>query len=563
MRHGHPQIDSSRQTIGEFLRKPYSYKVPVYQRDFAWTDEEVNTLWEDITGAMVEGQADYFLGAVVISKDYDDARKRSVIDGQQRLIVISMILAAISEAWKARGQNERGTDIFRDFLAAKERRTDELVPKLTLNELNDLVYQQLVLEGRKITQAHVRASHKSNRLLHKAFASIRTKLKSWREDNADDEDALFDLEEFITDRVNLIVIEAGDDSNAFVIFETLNDRGLDLAVSDLVKNYLFSLAGDRIQDFKTAWTEIVLLVGGNNVTQFLRHFWLTHYDLVRERDLYRVLKSSLKTRARARQLLSRLRASADHYAALMSPDHVYWTNFKQEVRTNLEALLLFKVTQFRPVALAAMAKLDQHRIEQVMHILTVISFRYTVIAALGTGNLERIYTTAALDITAGKAKTAVAIFKRLRPAYVDDSRFVEAFKQKRFTKANLARHVLAAINDRLEGDPEKQVAESAGRVTLEHILPKNAGSSWAGALPHGADPSDYVELIGNLTLLERGRNRGIAKASFAEKKKVYAKSTLQLNDELLKHPKWSHETIEKRSRELAKVAKQIWRLDYS
>jgi uncharacterized protein with ParB-like and HNH nuclease domain len=56
------QIDSDVQSIGEVLRKPIFYKVPVYQRDFAWTDEEIDTLWEDITSALVSGRNEYFLG---------------------------------------------------------------------------------------------------------------------------------------------------------------------------------------------------------------------------------------------------------------------------------------------------------------------------------------------------------------------------------------------------------------------------------------------------------------------------------------------------------------------
>jgi len=75
------RIDSNTQSIGELLRKPIFYKVPINQRDFAWTSEEINYLWEDITRALQEGRNEYFLGAIVISSTSDD-KTRDIVDGQ-------------------------------------------------------------------------------------------------------------------------------------------------------------------------------------------------------------------------------------------------------------------------------------------------------------------------------------------------------------------------------------------------------------------------------------------------------------------------------------------------
>ena len=61
------RIDSNVHSIGEVLRRPIFYKVPVYQRDFAWTNEEIDILWEDITSAVLSGRNEYFLGAIVVS----------------------------------------------------------------------------------------------------------------------------------------------------------------------------------------------------------------------------------------------------------------------------------------------------------------------------------------------------------------------------------------------------------------------------------------------------------------------------------------------------------------
>jgi len=556
------RIDSSTQSIGELLRKPIFYGVPVYQRDFAWTSEEIDTLWEDILTAIEEERKEYFLGAVVLSQGRKD-NKREIVDGQQRLAVLTMIFAEISNIWKIRGDEKRSMGVFRDFLGSEDRRSGEVIPKLTLNETNDEIFQSLVIKGENIKSAERKTWPKSNELLYDAFTNIKLKVQSWVNSSEDVETLLFDLEEFLSKNTNLIVIEAGDESNAFVIFETLNDRGLELAVSDLVKNYLFSMSDDHIDMFKRSWSEMSLLLGSENLTPFLRHFWLSEFTLVRERDLYRALRNKVKGPSSARKFLERLRSVADFYAALMNPEHPYWTDYPIEVRSYLDALLLFKVTQFRPVLLAAMENFDSDQVTKLVRMLMVISFRYTVVSSLGTGNLEKIYTETALAIRNQRVKSLKAIFGLLKDAYVEDKRFEEDFVRKSFTKSAITRYILAEINDQIEGSFEKKVAERSGRITLEHILPKNPGSDWKDAIPRDKELSEFVDLIGNLTLLEKGKNKGIAAAGFQVKKtKAFSRSTLAINEDICKNRTWTYKEIAARSLALGKNAILIWRVGY-
>jgi len=556
------RIDSDTQSVGEVLRKPFFYRVPANQRDFAWTLEEIDILWEDITAALEDDRNEYFLGAIVLSQ-CDDEKTREIVDGQQRLAALSMMFAALVGQWRELKDEKRALGVFRDYLGTEDRRTAEVLPKLRLNELNDPIFQSLVLKNENIAASAKKAWPYSNKLLEAAFIRLREKLKLWLDEFDDTEAALIDLEEFLSNKTNLIIIEVGDESDAFVIFETLNDRGLELAVSDLVKNYLFSLAGTHLDSFKRTWAEVSLLVGSETLTSFLRHYWLSQHSLVRERELYRTLRSNVKSATTGRQFMDRIRKVADFYAALMNPEHAYWSDFPQETRLYLDALLLFKVTQFRPVMLAAMESQDPNEVSKLLKMLMVISFRYTVVSALGTGNLEKIYTDTALAIRKGQAKGLKSIFGILKPAYVEDAKFEDDFATKSFTKAGVTRYALAQLNDFAERDLEKMVAESSGRITLEHVLPRNPSKDWAGAVPKDDDMEDWVHLIGNLTLLEKGRNRGVATAKFAEKKaKAFSQSSLALNKEIAGYSAWTSKEIRARSQSLAKAARKIWRVDY-
>jgi uncharacterized protein with ParB-like and HNH nuclease domain len=110
----HRKIDSNASSIGELFRRPIFYRVPVYQRDFAWTAEQVDALWDDLKNSLAEDRSEYFLGAIVLSYG-DDDKKREIVDGQQRLTAISMISCAISKYWQRIGDERRAMGVFRDY----------------------------------------------------------------------------------------------------------------------------------------------------------------------------------------------------------------------------------------------------------------------------------------------------------------------------------------------------------------------------------------------------------------------------------------------------------------
>ena len=555
------RIGSNAQSIGEVLRRPVSYVVPMNQRDFAWTQEEVDLLWQDLVDALQEDRGEYFLGAIVLAPNKDDGQVLEIVDGQQRLAALSMMLAAIHRVWKERKDDEQAAEVFRDYLGSKDRKTREIAPKLKLNETNDPVFQAIVLRGESPSATERKGWPKSNRLLYEAFERFRVKLEEWLKKEPDADEALVELEQYIAGNANVIVIEVGDEYDAFVIFETLNDRGLELAVADLVKNYLFSLAGDRLDSFKKAWGEISLLVGSENLTPFLRHLWLSEFKFVRERDLYRDLREKVKTKTTARQFVERIRKAADLYAALLNPEAAYWTDVPDDAREQLKTLRLFRAAQFRPLALSVMEGGTGEEVAQMLRAVSVLTFRYTIVSGYNANELERTYSDAAMAVRKSGKRNVKAVFDLIKGAYVDDARFVDNFAQATFGKAELARYVLGRLNDALEKDGAIGAKQEA--ISLEHILPRNPGSEWADAVPEGDEAPDWVEAVGNLTLLEKSVNRGLGGKDFETKKtKGYGSSKLALNAWVAKKKKWTWKDIEERSKSLAETAKNVWKLSY-
>ncbi len=342
------RIDSHLQKIGEILKADFRYKVPPHQRNFAWTLEEVQQLWDDITNAMEEDLPEYFMGTIVVQENPAE-KTRSIIDGQQRLAALAMIFSAIRTVYEEQG-DERSKEVHSDYLGAKDRRTRITEPRLTLNEVNEPVFQSLVVDTALNAAFQSALADKtqapSNIVLTEAAQWMRNAVRQRTQKQAKYETFLLELEEFVRDRIVVILVRVGDEADAYLIFETLNDRGLELSISDLLKNYIFSRAGNRLDVVRQQWREMTVILGTQDQTQFLRHYWLSKYGIIRERDLYREMKRKFSSQSAILRLMTELREVAEKYAAISNVDHPTWKGYGTSVRTDLETLQLFGLTQF-------------------------------------------------------------------------------------------------------------------------------------------------------------------------------------------------------------------------
>src|SRR5215472_17893059 len=117
----HSAIRSDLLTGGGVLTADFRYEVPQYQRNFSWTQEEVEQLWMDLVESIDEDRPEYFLGTVVVHELRDD-KLRVLIDGQQRLATLSMCLSAIRTIYRE-NHDDRDQEVFKDYLGVKGRRT--------------------------------------------------------------------------------------------------------------------------------------------------------------------------------------------------------------------------------------------------------------------------------------------------------------------------------------------------------------------------------------------------------------------------------------------------------
>lgn len=260
--------------IGTILSE-HVFLVPTNQRSYMWEEEHVSDYWNDILNAMASpDNEDYFIGTIVLSKT--DGDELEIVDGQQRLATTAIIYAAIRNYFSEGNRDEkRAKNIERNYLVDENEDTLAEEPHLSLNEYDDTLFQEYVIKtdpDNKKRKSPATAQPKkrlidSHKCIIGACETIRTHLYEHltgvRED--DKSGRLMRNVKYIREHVKVICVTVPSHENAYTIFETLNDRGLDLTKADLLKNHLLRTAGKRVAEAQTKWAQ--MLAGLETVTK--------------------------------------------------------------------------------------------------------------------------------------------------------------------------------------------------------------------------------------------------------------------------------------------------------
>jgi hypothetical protein len=273
--------------IGQLIRNN-KLVVPIYQRPYSWNSDRARDFWSDILGSLEDRDPEYFIGTIVLSEDARDGRKQ-IIDGQQRIATVTVLLSAVRDFLEAQGHVDASKAIQSDFIASFDVRRRELEPRLILSNDDNTFFNAYIISGDRA--APPAAQRQSNSYIIEArtfFDSQLAELKSTHPRRWYDKVA--ELLGFIETSLKVVQVTVPSEADAFTIFETLNDRGADLTVSDLLKNYLFGQSGTSIDQVRDNWVSAVGTlesIGQRGIlVDFIRHQWSSRHGATREKDLY-------------------------------------------------------------------------------------------------------------------------------------------------------------------------------------------------------------------------------------------------------------------------------------
>ena len=579
-----PRPLSIRQFMHDSGEHARPMHIPRYQREYSWEREEVKLLLDDIKNAM-DGEAPspyYFIGSILcIKRGEGESAYHEIVDGQQRVATLSMIFAVVLHYIRNNppSAKELGIDpdefsrVLENVLYYGGRLLDGSISerpyRLDLSDGDNMLYRQFIKSG-PVQKRNGRPQR---------FHAVYNTILSFIEGEAEGTGAgtIREFVSFILENVYIIGIFVDSDVDAYEVFEVMNDRNKELTSIDLIKNKLLSCFGENTEALNDAygqWRAVDENCGSLDLMQeYVRcMLQMEAGHKIEPKGLYRHLRDKLTrdpkiAKKKAKSFLDDLYNHAHKFSALQRRDAAVWADFDPNIKPLIAYLKQFKVV--RTLMFAVMyAKTKPDFVLDIAHIMErfikrsrAVQERFSVME-----HYEQEFARMARDIrkrNENAPKNSTEFLDRIKEIdakgrnVIPDESFIALMSERGF-KGAYARTVLSELSNYYQGKVDTVANEDV--VTLEHVLPQTPEiSEWPG-FQDKEHASAYVGRLGNLALLEGGKNTGISNKKFSEKQKLaYSKSGILLTRELNeKYPEWTPDTVKKRSKKLAKLAAELW-----
>ncbi len=552
------EITFNREAIANLLHIGL-YGVPKYQREFKWESDHVKELFQDVENAIADGQAEYFVGSVVISNV--GTERPDIVDGQQRLASVSILFTAIRDYYLSAGDLENAMFYEQRFLLDKNPVTKDATPRLKLGEADNEFFEKAILGKPGTPDRDFKPQQKSHHRLKAALKEANEYVKRMVSSGTNPDEQIFSRANYFEKSVRVIIVRVPDDVNAFVIFETLNDRGLVLAITDLIKNYLFGKAVGKLGEVQHRWLTMTSTITAAKdeeaVIDYVRYQWSATYGLTREKELFVNLREKIKNANTALTYATKLATDARVYAAMLNTELDFWNNYGATAKQHMQAIELIGIDRMRPLVLAMLATFGIKEAKKALQMFVSWSVRF-LISSTNWGTLEKQFSEKASQITTGVITDAKSLQSAMKPYVPMDTDFQSDFSTASVSNG-ISRYLLHVLERSASGikQPELIANPNADEVSLEHILPKNVASgTWKSFDAETA--SVWARKLGNMCLLPSEENGAAASAEFSVKKPFYAKSQLKLTQEVATYKKWEPKSILERQAKLAAMAVKVW-----
>jgi uncharacterized protein with ParB-like and HNH nuclease domain len=566
------------------LFKDQAYEIPAYQRDYSWDTEQWEQMWNDLSDFKNNAVEEHFLGPLIVTPSEEGGDTFEVIDGQQRLTTLQIIIAIIRDCWIQMGDksiSKSGVSV------PNKQMTAELIYSLTPAVRHNFTPNKHL---KKIFRDFVQTAHNEKgrkffdnkeeladyQYSDRASEAVRAYKFFYSRIIALGEEDLRKFEEYLLQNVRLLKVTAGGSSNAFLLFETLNYRGLELTQTDLVKSYLFSriLTDDTQDRYVNEWDLVVDNIGGKSPDLFLRHYLLLYNKKVLKRDIYAEIKAKYKTREQAIAFVDDLARFSRLYSYLVREIEFEGQN-KEILNALFDDLALLNVDTQNIYLLAILFQfyskktdVDLEKIENAARLSETLSFRW-ITCGRNAQDLETIYQEAASMVM--DEETPDDNFEEAQKLILSklpsDQEFKSALQNAIIKSNRRGQYILRKIDEWQNGDASSYVLMEANKLHLEHIAPQRPSpdSDWKAKMKGELNYREIIYRIGNMMLLRDRVNKSVSNLSFEKKLAKYeaqnrkSKMTLPtLSRDALEYKTWDQGAVLERSQQIAVIATEVW-----
>lgn len=564
-------IKATELPIVDIFDNDYRFEIPDYQRPYAWTIDQAGELLDDLLHATrdirsVRDAPPYFMGSIVVIKNGDDPDDTLayVVDGQQRVTTLTIMLCALREL---------ATDAeFKSSLHDRVRSKDDPVADIKGH------YRLAVRKrDRDFFQSNIQDREALGKFVTREFADLPDSRQRmfenakhlWKELSKLDEDRRKILARFIIQRCFLVVVSTSDQESAYRIFAVMNDRGLDLSPTDILKAQIIGPMGAGDTDkYTNVWEDIEEEVGRDDFREIFAHIRMIHARNKLRRTLQQEFQDIVLKQLKGDEFIDEvLMPYADAYEAITKkPSESYAVGTKTDSMNELlrhlnrldnfdwipPAMAFFKKRSHDANALLPFIR-DLERLAYGLFLMRAnVNWRINRYAEV----LQAIETDA--DLSADSSPLQLTpnekngILNALNGQIYDQNRISRVGKPLLLRLDSALTDAGAAYNHPI--------------ITIEHVLPRNPaqGSEWETNFSED-ERREWTGKLANLVLLSRRKNSGASNYDFELKKQKYFQSgdvaTFALTSQVLAESEWTPAVLERRQEILIGRMKKVWRLD--
>lgn len=557
-------FEAKEIALDKLFSNDYVFTVPLYQRPYSWTEEEVQALLNDLDAAMDEGSppAPYFLGSIVL-KATAGSSTHEVIDGQQRLTTLTILFCVLRELAQDEDAKQSLDNRVRERPDKYAGNRDRF--RLSVRERDNKFFRDNIQKPGGLLKliadeaTDPKDAQQPQQLLQESVRFLYGELSERSQKERDR------LAQFVISNCYLVTVKAYDLESAHRAFSVLNARGRDLMPTDILKaDVIGNVASKDIGQYTGMWEDIEDELGRERFRDLFAHIYVIEKGSRFHRELASAFeKDVLKRKNGAGFVDSVLVPNAEAFRVVTGQAYSS-KELADDINRYLYYLSLLDNDDWIPPAMLFFTRFgeDPDEFRGVVRALETLDWGMFVTGVTRDPRILR--HKPAIDAAKDGRQHAKDIARLLMLDPDDQTSVVQVLDGPIYgvrTVAGFTRPLLLRLNRALSEDG---LTDGRRQPTVEHVLPQTPaeGSKWLKDFPDEDERLEWTNRLANLVLLSRNKNVQAQNYDFERKKQQYFQrnsvTTFALTVQVVNETEWTRQVLERRQENLIDVLRKEW-----
>lgn len=557
-------LEAHEFSLKDVFCDKYEFEIPKYQRPYSWGEEQAETLVDDLLQFLAEQpdnilHADpYFLGSIVLIKS-DNIARSQVVDGQQRLTTLTLLMSVLRKL----AHSDVATDLeTRIFQKGNTTLLTSDKSRLKIRDKDQHFFLKYIQKKDKLDELFSlkETLNDSQEKIKKNTTAIHNKLHDYNHE------LLARLSQFLMLGCYIVVVTTPDVDSAYRIFSVMNDRGLDLSATDILKSHITGSIpeADGLQDnYTTKWEDIEEQVGRDNFTSLFSHIRMLEMRSKSKSNVVSDFKKEIQPEKKPKKFIDdKLVPYAKAFSEILD-ERFTGNEYQNEIDNSFSWLNRIDNSDWVPTAIYYISKYRQepNRVNQFLRLLERLA-SVQMINRISVNYRIARYASILKEIDEG---TELEDNSKVMLSRTEKDNAIEQLNGPLYQIRQIRLMVLLRLDSELS---DGTATYNPPRTTIEHVMPQNPseGSQWKTWCPTDKEHEELVHTIGNLALLSQTKNIGANNYEFDKKKTAYfndkeGHSAFKLTSQIIGESEWTPTIIRKRQAQLVNKLIQAWDLE--